>query len=394
MTTGFNIVVPSLISDEILVEFPVSTETTEEVLKGLMVGFTFLGAFFGVLLCSFLADYFGRKMVTFVGSGMCLLMCITIVFSDNIYLYSVLRLFGGVGIGFLGTVCPLYIRETSPFEKRAGFAVIFKGFLNLGIVLAYVCGYLLEIQNWRILMGFGGFTPFILLFISYFGMTETSIHIYTKRNYSPLPLIKKFFYLKQLKKTIALTLLIVLQYFTGLEGVIYFGDTVYNFYDNGPIIQIGLGVWNMVTCFPIIYFSHRLPLFKSTIIFTSLMAISLSLISIFANDGLYPNFLFKAVGVTSSTMVYIVLHTLLSSTFWLLYVELFGAEETGFYFVNAISLIFQMISTTFFLLLFSSMDMYKTYLTFAIITIIAAIGLKIFLPFPPSQRSQSHSTIN
>ena len=109
--------------------------------KGVMTSMIQLGAFVGALNQSWLADRYSRKwsivvavIIFTVGSA---LQTAAVDFA----MLCVARMLGGVGIGMLSMVAPLYISEISPPEIRGALLVLEEFSIVLGICIAYWITY-------------------------------------------------------------------------------------------------------------------------------------------------------------------------------------------------------------------------------------------------------------
>lgn len=109
--------------------------------KGLMTAMIELGALIGAINQGWIADKISRKYSIFVA---------VIIFTIGSSLqtasidYSMLvigRLIGGIGIGMLSMVAPLYISEISPPEIRGALLVLQELSIVFGIVVAFWITY-------------------------------------------------------------------------------------------------------------------------------------------------------------------------------------------------------------------------------------------------------------
>lgn len=109
--------------------------------KGLLTAMIELGAFLGALNQGWIADKISRKYSIAVA------VCIFVVGSAlqtgavDYAMLVVARLIGGVGIGMLSMVAPLYISEISPPEIRGALLVLEEFSIVTGIVIAFWITY-------------------------------------------------------------------------------------------------------------------------------------------------------------------------------------------------------------------------------------------------------------
>ena len=126
--------------------------------KGWYVGCALTGSILGVAVAGWLSDKFGRKpamlfsAVLFSVSAIGCALCIG--FADLV----AYRIVGGVGIGVVSIVSPVYISEISPARIRGTMVSLYQFAITLGFVLAYLVNYLLlvnlQVEDlWRYMLG-------------------------------------------------------------------------------------------------------------------------------------------------------------------------------------------------------------------------------------------------
>jgi MFS family permease len=126
--------------------------------KGWYVGCALVGSIAGVSVAGWLGDRFGRKpamlfsAVLFTVSALGCMWCVG--FADLV----AYRIIGGVGIGIVSIVSPVYISEISPQKVRGMMVLLYQLAITAGFVLAYLVNYLLLVnvdvpELWRIMLG-------------------------------------------------------------------------------------------------------------------------------------------------------------------------------------------------------------------------------------------------
>ncbi len=111
--------------------------------SGWYVGCALVGSIIGVLFAGTLSDRFGRKSTMILSAILFTLsaMGCAISFSlDQLVLY---RIIGGVGIGIVSIVCPLYISEVSPASHRGRMVSLYQLAVTTGFLGAYLANYYL-----------------------------------------------------------------------------------------------------------------------------------------------------------------------------------------------------------------------------------------------------------
>ena len=130
----------------------------DAIAKGWYVGCALVGSIGGVAVAGWLSDRFGRKptmlfsSVLFSVSAIGCAICIG--FADLV----VYRIVGGVGIGIVSIVSPVYITEISPPARRGTMVSLYQFAITLGFVLAYLVNYLILVNLhvadlWRVMLG-------------------------------------------------------------------------------------------------------------------------------------------------------------------------------------------------------------------------------------------------
>jgi sugar porter (SP) family MFS transporter len=73
--------------------------------------------------------------------------------APSMFVMSAGRFISGIGAGAATVVCPIYISEISPADKRGLFGAFTQVMINVGILIAQVLGYFLSRDNlWRIIL--------------------------------------------------------------------------------------------------------------------------------------------------------------------------------------------------------------------------------------------------
>ncbi|KAL4880266.1 general substrate transporter [Aspergillus karnatakaensis] len=109
--------------------------------KGLMTAMLELGAFVGALNQGWLADKISRRYSIVVAVIIFTIGSILQTAAVDYAMLTVGRTIGGIGIGMLSMVAPLYISEISPPECRGALLVLEEFCIVLGIVIAYWTTY-------------------------------------------------------------------------------------------------------------------------------------------------------------------------------------------------------------------------------------------------------------
>ncbi|KIX08811.1 uncharacterized protein Z518_03468 [Rhinocladiella mackenziei CBS 650.93] len=128
-----------LVMDQFLDEFPRVSDTASGggFWKGFMTAMIELGALIGAFNQGWVAEKISRRY------SICVAVCIFVVGStlqtaaQDYAMLIVGRLIGGIGVGMLSMVVPMYIAEVSPPEIRGTLLVLEEFSIVFGIICAY-----------------------------------------------------------------------------------------------------------------------------------------------------------------------------------------------------------------------------------------------------------------
>lgn len=143
------------------------TYSQQEAIDGCLSVFAALGAIFG----AYMADEIGRRGCLVASATSYLLGCLLATVALHWIQILVGRAFMGVAVGLSFCSGGLYLSEISPPHLRGTIVSMYDGFINLGIVLGSLIGFIaatsdVEIMgsSWRFMMGFGTPFPALVLF--------------------------------------------------------------------------------------------------------------------------------------------------------------------------------------------------------------------------------------
>lgn len=132
-----------LVMPQFLEKFPRVSETAAGAgfWKGLMTAMIELGALLGALNQGWFADKISRRYSIVVAVVVFTIGSTLQTAAVDYAMLTVARLIGGIGIGMLSMVAPLYISEVSPPEVRGTLLVMEEFCIVLGIIIAYWITY-------------------------------------------------------------------------------------------------------------------------------------------------------------------------------------------------------------------------------------------------------------
>lgn len=157
-----------------------------------IAGIVFFGALLSKLISGPMMDFLSRKNVIALGSLLFTTSLILMMLSNTYATLMLSRLLQGISIGFLLTVVPVYISETSVAKFRGRAMAMFQLSLVFGIFIAnFFASLFVEKFGWRFI--FGCALPFaiLLFFISLLAPFSPSWLILKGRNAQALTIGQK-----------------------------------------------------------------------------------------------------------------------------------------------------------------------------------------------------------
>ena len=237
-------------------------------LKGFIVSSALLGALLGALVSGIISKAIGRKNSLLIASVLFILSAwgsgLPSMLPESISLMVFFRILGGIAIGMASMNAPMYIAEIAPAEKRGNLVTFYQlaiviGFFVVFIVTYFIGNELSEIENisfgWR-QMFWSELIPALLFFVLLFfvpksprwlminGKEAEAQNILTRIHGEEIA-NKEF---KDIKESITRdttkekasiftksflpiiiigTILSVLQQFTGINAVLYYGADIF-----------------------------------------------------------------------------------------------------------------------------------------------------------------------
>lgn len=106
-------------------------------MEGWYVSSALVGCIFGVSGAGWLSDRYGRKMVLLLTGTLFSISAIGCAFSGNFTELVIYRLIGGLGVGIASMLSPLYISEISPPALRGRLVTLYQFAITIGILCSY-----------------------------------------------------------------------------------------------------------------------------------------------------------------------------------------------------------------------------------------------------------------
>lgn len=123
--------------------------------QGWYVGCALVGSIAGVLCAGVMSDYFGRKRTMLVSAVLFTVSAVGCAVCDNFSQLVVYRIIGGVGIGVVSIISPLYISEISVAAYRGRLVSLYQLAVTVGFLGAYLVNYAL-LEHAHTYAGVGG----------------------------------------------------------------------------------------------------------------------------------------------------------------------------------------------------------------------------------------------
>lgn len=156
-----------------------------DISKGWYVGCALVGSIIGVAFAGMLSDYLGRKRTMLIAAVLFSVSAIGCCFCAGFNDLVIYRIIGGVGIGIVSIVSPIYISEISPAKIRGTMVSLYQLAVTMGLLLAYLVNYVIlrnaatseytgffkwafADQMWRGMLGSESVVTLLFFFIIFF----------------------------------------------------------------------------------------------------------------------------------------------------------------------------------------------------------------------------------
>lgn len=114
--------------------------------QGWYVGCALVGSIVGVLFAGILSDKFGRKLTMIISASLFSISALGCAVCADFTQLVLYRIIGGVGVGVVSIVSPLYISEVAVAQYRGRLVSLYQLAVTIGFLGAYLVNY--QLLTW------------------------------------------------------------------------------------------------------------------------------------------------------------------------------------------------------------------------------------------------------
>ena len=278
-----------------------------DMMEGWYVGCALIGSICGVLVAGTLSDYLGRKLTMLISAALFSISAIGCAVCGSFDALVAYRIVGGVGIGIVSIVSPIYISEVSPAKIRGTLVSLYQLAVTIGFLLAYmanwaidanidpsVCGdvtlwqKIMHTEAWRGMLGSETLPALLFFFIIFFipespkwlivnGKLDKASKVLNKIYATPAEADEEITVTQNSLKgetkgawadllkpgiliaVVAGSAIAILGQFMGVNAVLYYGPKIFSEagFDNPMFSTVLVGVVNCVTTILAVFIIDR-----------------------------------------------------------------------------------------------------------------------------------------
>lgn len=135
---GYDTAVISGTIDQVVEQFGLSVQ-----MEGWYVGCALIGSIFGVAVAGMMSDRLGRKPTMLISAVLFTTSAVLCAVATSFTMLVCARIIGGIGIGVVSIVAPIYISEISITRYRGQMVSLYQLAVTVGFLAAYFINYLL-----------------------------------------------------------------------------------------------------------------------------------------------------------------------------------------------------------------------------------------------------------
>ena len=118
-----------------------------DMMEGWYVGCALIGSICGVLVAGSLSDYLGRKLTMLISAALFSISAIGCAVCGSFDALVAYRIIGGIGIGIVSIVSPIYISEVSPAKIRGTLVSLYQLAVTAGFLIAYLANWVIDVNG-------------------------------------------------------------------------------------------------------------------------------------------------------------------------------------------------------------------------------------------------------
>jgi SP family arabinose:H+ symporter-like MFS transporter len=264
-------------------------------LHGLAIASALYGTVVGSLFGGWPAERFGRKFTLFGVGLLYIIGALGSALAQNVAIFSLARLIGGLGIGISTVAAPMYIAEIAPPKLRGRLGGMFQFNIVLGILIAFVSNALLAgigANAWRWMLGVAAF-PSLFYALCCLALPESPRWLLSRKGDrdAGLRMLQQIepnasaseiaaeadqiiassaptaatgrFWTRQLRRPILLAILIAFfNQMSGINAILYYAPRIFELTGLGAkaalLRSVGIGLTNLVFTFVGLWLIDRL----------------------------------------------------------------------------------------------------------------------------------------
>ncbi len=135
---GYDTAVISGTIDDVVAQFHLDV-----MQQGWYVGCALIGSICGVAMAGIMSDKLGRRPTMFISAALFTISAFWCALATSFHVLVAARIIGGLGIGIVSVVAPVYISEISITRYRGQLVSLYQLAVTIGFLAAYVVNYLL-----------------------------------------------------------------------------------------------------------------------------------------------------------------------------------------------------------------------------------------------------------
>jgi len=183
--------------------------------QGWYVSSALLGAIIGVACAGVLSDYLGRKRTLIISAILFTVLGIGCAIANSFFELVCYRIIGGLAIGIVSIVSPLYISELSVPEFRGRLVSLYQLAITIGFLSSYIVNYMLmnfgysfifesplphkifNTEIWRGMLGMEAVPAILFLWVLFYIPESPRWLILKRREESAMSILQRIYKNKQ-----------------------------------------------------------------------------------------------------------------------------------------------------------------------------------------------------